>query len=200
MLKHFTQLFLKAPEKFGILVALLGVLVLTPDTLVIRISALERWPLLGWRGLLMGIASLIIWRTLLAKNPSSEWRSLFSWQGILVIIAFSMNSVTFTLGIVETSASVVLTAVATMPVFAAALSFLMLREKQGWLGWLAIFVSMCGVTIVVMDGNNAFASPEGSVELGAMYGVLTAIGLAFTFTMARNISSSVFYLPLPWEQ
>ena len=97
-----------------------------------------------------------------------------------------MNSVTFTLGIVETSASVVLTAVATMPVFAAALSFLILREKQGWLGWLAIFVSMCGVTIVVMDGNNAFASPEGSVELGAMYGVLTAIGLAFTFTMARK--------------
>ena len=108
MLKYLTQLFLKTPEKFGILVALLGVLVLTPDTLVIRISALERWPLMGWRGLLMGIA-LLIWRTLLAKNPSSEWRSLFSWQGILVIIAFSMNSVTFTLGIVETSASVVLT-------------------------------------------------------------------------------------------
>ena len=186
MSKHLTKLFQKAPEKFGILVALLGVLVLTPDTLVIRISELERWPLMGWRGLLMGIASLIIWRTLLAKNPSREWRSLFSWQGILVIVAFSINSATFTLGIVETSASVVLTAVATMPVFAAALSFLMLREKQGWLGWLAIFVSMCGVTIVVMDGNNAFASPEGSVELGAMYGVLTAIGLAFTFTMARK--------------
>ena len=50
-----------------------------------------------------------------------------------------MNSVTFTIGIVETSASVVLTAVATMPVFAAILSFLMLREKQGWLGWLTIF-------------------------------------------------------------
>ena len=167
MSQHLIKLFQKAPEKFGILVALLGVLVLTPDTLVIRISELERWPLMGWRGLLMGIASLIIWRTLLARNPSHEWRSLFSWQGILVIIAFSMNSVTFTLGIVETSASVVLTAVATMPVFAAALSFLILREKQGWLGWLAIFASMCGVTIVVMDGNNAFASPEGSVELGA---------------------------------
>ncbi len=134
----------------------------------------------------MGIASLIIWRTVLAKNPSREWRSLLSWQGCVVITAFSMNSATFTLGIVETSASIVLTAVATMPVFAAAFSFLMLREKQGWLGWLAIFVSMCGVIIVVMDGNNALSSPNGSVELGAMYGVLTAIGLAFTFTMARK--------------
>ena len=144
MSKHLTQLFRKTPEKFGVLLALLGVLVLTPDTLVIRISELERWPLMGWRGLLMGIASLIIWRTLLAKNPSREWCSLFSWQGFFVMTAFSMNSITFTLGIVETSASVVLTAVATMPVFAAVLSFLMLREKQGWLGWLAIFVSMGG--------------------------------------------------------
>jgi drug/metabolite transporter (DMT)-like permease len=184
--KYLIELFSKNPERFGVLLALIGVLVLTPDTLVIRISELEKWPLMGWRGLLMGTASLIIWRTFLVKDPSREWRSLLSWQGVLVITAFSMNSATFTLGIVETSASVVLTAVATMPVFAAVLSFLMLREKQDWLGWLAIFVSMCGVIIVVMDGNNALASPEGSVKLGAIYGVLTAIGLAFTFTMARK--------------
>ena len=143
MLKHFTQLFLKDPEKFGILVALLGVLVLTPDTLVIRISALERWPLLGWRGLLMGIASLIIWRTLLAKTRHANGAAFLAGKVCLVIIAFSMNSVTFTLGIVETSASVVLTAVATMPVFAA-LSFLMLvRNKVGLVGLR--FLSQCVV-------------------------------------------------------
>ena len=64
-----------------------------------------------------------------------------------------MNSVTFTLGIVETSAPWFYRSPSD---FAAALSFLMLREKQGWLGWLAIFASLCGVTIVVMDGNNTF--------------------------------------------
>jgi hypothetical protein len=142
---YLVQLVFKSPERYGVLLALIGVLVLTPDTLVIKISELGQWPLMGWRSLLMGTASLIIWRTFLAKDPSCEWSSLLSWQGILVIAAFSMNSATFTLGIVETSASVVLTALATMPVFTAVLSFLMLDEKQGWLGWLAILVSMFGV-------------------------------------------------------
>ena len=65
-----------------------------------------------------------------------------TWQGLFVIATFSLNSVTFTLGIVETSASVVLTAVATMPVFAAILSAFLLQERQGWRGWAAIFTAM----------------------------------------------------------
>ena len=102
-----------------------------------------------------------------------------------MIATFSLNSVTFTLGIVETSASVVLTAVATMPVFAAILSAFLLQEKQGWLGWAAIFTAMAGVGIVVADGSNAIGQPKGSVILGALYGVLTAIGLAVTFTFLQ---------------
>ena len=105
---------------------------------------------------------------------------------IFVIATFSLNSVTFTLGIVETSVSVVLTAVATMPVFAAILSAFLLQEQQGWLGWVAIFTAMAGVGIVVADGSNAIGQPGGSVMLGALYGVLTAIGLAVTFTFARK--------------
>ena len=188
MLKYFHKIRQTKPALFGVLIALFGVLVLTPDTLVIRLSELERWPLLGWRGILMGTVLLLGWRLFFSQNPSSEWRSLASWQGLIVIIAFSMNSVTFTIGIVETSATVVLTAVATMPVFAAALSFLMLGERQGWLGWLTITAAMGGVGIVVSDGNNAINIPDGSVFIGAVFGVLTAIGLALTFTMARKYS------------
>jgi len=168
------------------MLAFFGVLVLTPDTLVIRLSGLERWALMGWRGVLMGAMSLLIWRYILSRDPSQEWRSLASWPGLLVITTFGMNSATFTLGIVETSATVVLTAVATMPLFAAALSFVVLREKQGWLGWLAIILAMGGVALVVSDGDNAIGSPDGSVILGALFGVLTAFGLALTFTIARK--------------
>ena len=186
MPQYFARLLADNPHRFGTILALIGVLVLTPDTLVIRLSGLERWALMGWRGVLMGAMSLLLWRLFLTRNPRGEWRSLASWQGLLVIAAFSMNSATFTLGIVETSATVVLTAVATMPIFAAILSFFMLGERQGWLGWLAITAAMCGVVIVVMDGGNAIGSPDGSVLLGGIFGVLTAAGLALTFTMARK--------------
>ena len=174
------------PARFGTLLALVGILVLTPDTLLIRLSGLERWALMGWRGILMGIMSFTIWWLLFTRQPWRELRTVMTWQGLFVIATFSLNSVTFTLGIVETSASVVLTAVATMPVFAAILSAFLLQERQGWLGWTAIFAAMAGVGIVVADGSNAIGQPGGSVILGGLYGVLTAIGLAVTFTFVRK--------------
>ncbi len=176
------------PERFGTLLALAGVLILTPDTLIIRLSGLERWTLMGWRGILMGAMSFAIWWLYCTCQPRRDLRTILSWQGLFVIATFSMNSITFTLGIVETSASVVLTAVATMPVFAAVFSFFLLQERQGWLGWSTIFLAMIGVIIVVFDGGSAVGQPSGSVLIGACYGVLTAIGLAVTFTFARKYS------------
>jgi drug/metabolite transporter (DMT)-like permease len=174
------------PALFGILLAVLGVLILTPDTLIMRLSGLERWPMMGWRGTLMGATLFFIWRLFPSANRMQELRSLGSWQGILVIIAFGLNSITFTLGIAETSVIVVLTAVALMPLVAAMLSYFMLGEQQGWLGWLTIMLAMLGVIIVVMDGGNALGQPQGSVWLGAIYGLVTAFGLALTFTVTRK--------------
>ena len=182
----FERLIKNYPKRFGTFLALIGVLVITPDTLIIRISNLEKWPLMGWRGVLMGITLLIIWRYFLNSHPEKEWRSLYTWQGLVVIFAFSINSIFFTLGIIETSVMLVLTALATMPIFAAILSSFMLRESQGWLGWLTIIAAMVGVSIVVSDGNNAVGQPEGSTILGAVFGIITAFGLALTFTMARK--------------
>ena len=47
----FTSYMRETPERFGTLLALAGILTLTPDTLVIRLSELERWSLMGWRGI-----------------------------------------------------------------------------------------------------------------------------------------------------
>ena len=180
------RFFKNRPKSYGNFLALIGVLILTPDTMVMRFSNLDRWPLMGWRGVLMGITLLIFWRLFQFSNTEKKISSIYSWQGIIVIFAFAINSVTFTLGIQETSVMVVLTAVATMPVFAAILSIFLMNESQGWGGWLTIIASMVGVLIVVSDGNNAVGQPEGSTVLGAIYGCITASGLALAFTMVRK--------------
>ena len=174
------------PKRFGTLLALFGVIFLTPDTMIMRLSYLERWPLMAWRGVLMGLTLLIIWRFFLDSDKNKEWRSLSSIPGLIVIFSFGINSVTFTLGIQETSVMVVLTALATMPIFAAILSTVFMEESQGVLGWVTIIFAMVGVAIVVGDGSNAVGSPSGSTLLGALYGAITAFGLALTFTMARK--------------
>ena len=46
MPRYFMELLARSPQRFGTLLALIGVLVLTPDTLVIRLSGLERWALM----------------------------------------------------------------------------------------------------------------------------------------------------------
>ena len=85
MIIDFAKIEQRYPAKFGVLLAFFGVLILTPDTLVIRLSGLERWSLMGWRGILMGAMLLVIWRLLLTKNASEEWRSLNSLPGLIEI-------------------------------------------------------------------------------------------------------------------
>jgi drug/metabolite transporter (DMT)-like permease len=182
----FDQYFKKYPKGFGIVLSIIGVMILTPDTMVMRFSNLDQWSLMGWRGVLMGVTLILIWRFILKPSVKKELLTLYSWKGVVVIIAFSINSIFFTLGILETSVMLVLTALATMPVFAAILSIFMLKEAQGWIGWLTIIAAMVGVSIAVGDGNNAIGQPGGSIILGALYGAITAFGLALTFTMARK--------------
>ncbi len=170
----------------GILLAFVGVMILTPDTLFMRLSELERWQMVGWRGVLMGITLFIIWLCFVNKNPQKELVSIITIPGILVMISMAFNSINFTLGVAETSIMVVLTALATMPLFAAVLSVFLLKERQPLLGWLILIIAIIGVGIVVNDGNNASNIPDGSVILGGFYGLMTALGLAFTFTLARK--------------
>ena len=189
MIAKLNALRVEHPARFGVLLSLLGVLILTPDTLVMRLSGLEQWALVGWRGVLMGVVLLGIWRLGLAKAPAREWRTLMTVPGLVVILSFGFNSITFTLGIVETSVTIVLTAVATMPAFAAVLSRIWLGERQGRFGWLAIVGVMAGVALIVSDGGNAEGTPAGSPLLGAVYGMLTAFSLALTFTTVRRYPS-----------
>ena len=46
---------------YGMGLAFLGALIITPDTLLIRLSGLEAWSLTVWRGLLIGISLLVTW-------------------------------------------------------------------------------------------------------------------------------------------
>ena len=151
-----------------------------------RFSKLERWPLMGWRGLLMGITLILIWYFFFKSDSIKKLSSLFSLHGIIFILAFAINSICFTLGIIETSVMVVLTAVATMPAFAALLSLFIMKESQSFISWITIIIAMFGVFIVVSDGKSAVGHPDGSLILGAIYGLFTAICLALTFTMVRK--------------
>ena len=170
----------------GIALAVFGVLLLTPDTLFMRLSELEKWQLGGWRGVLMGTTLFFIWFFSRRKGRKSEILTTFSIPGVLIIAAMAVNSVSFTLGVSETSVIVVLTALATMPLLTAVLSVFFLNEQQTLNSWLILIFAVCGISLAVSGSDTAENAPDGSVILGASYGLISALGISFTFTMVRK--------------
>ena len=170
----------------GIVLAVFGVLLLTPDTLFMRLSELEKWQLGGWRGLLMGATLFFIWIFSRKSGRKSEFLTTFSIPGLLIVGAMAVNSVSFTLGVSETSVIVVLTALATMPLLTALLSVFFLNEQQNQISWLILIFAVCGISLAVSGSDTAENAPDGSVILGASYGLISALGISFTFTMVRK--------------
>ena len=170
----------------GLYFAFFGVLLLTPDTLFMRLSELEKWQLGGWRGVLMGATLFLIWFLSRKMGHKKEFLTTFSIPGLLIILAMAVNSVSFTLGISETSVIVVLTALATMPLLTALLSVLLLKEKQNLLSWFILIFAVCGISLAVSGSESSENAPNGSVILGATYGLISALGISFTFTMVRK--------------
>jgi drug/metabolite transporter (DMT)-like permease len=151
-----------------------------------RLSELEKWQLGGWRGVLMGATLFLIWFLSRKMGHKKEFLTTFSIPGLLIILAMAVNSVSFTLGISETSVIVVLTALATMPLLTALLSVLLLKEKQNLLSWFILIFAVCGISLAVSGSESSENAPNGSVILGATYGLISALGISFTFTMVRK--------------
>lgn len=182
-----TTLPSKQPKaRLGLFLAFFGAMLITPDTLLIRLTGLEGWGLSAWRGLLIGMTMVILW---LATRRGFIMRDLqqIPTKPMLVIIAATvLNTLTFNFAAVETSITVVLTAIATVPVLAAGLSFFILREATSRLTWAAITLSLVGVGIVIVNGDGATLAPTGNVFLGGLYGLISAFFLALVFVWSRK--------------
>ena len=78
-------------SRYGLLLALFGALMITPDTLFMRLSEMPTWVMMAWRGLEMGCLLLLLWalRLLLARDGhkiKAEFAALFSRQGIGAVL------------------------------------------------------------------------------------------------------------------
>ncbi len=166
--------------------ALLGALIITPDTLLIRLSGLEGWSLTVWRGLLIGISILVIWAIMAWGQLLKDFRKITSLPFVVIMIATTGNNIAFNFAAIETSITIVLTALSTAPVLAAALSFLLLKETTTPQTWLAILITLLGVLIVIFSGGGATAAPAGNIFFGGFLGVISALGLSTVFVFSRK--------------
>lgn len=170
----------------GALIAWFGVILLAPDALLIRITELEGMMLLYWRGLLMGATLLVLWLIFSYRRLRQDLRVALSPVGLLQIAVFTVDAIAFAIGITMTSAVVMLTALATMPIFTVLFSIPMLGERPSLRTWLTVLFCMLGITIVVTSGHEAVGAPTGSPVIGGLLGIFTAAGLGFAMVLKRQ--------------
>lgn len=165
----------------GVLITGLGVLVLTPDSLLVRLIEADYWTIMFWRGLLTGIF-MLLGLALAYRRKFPAYVIAIGRPGIIFTIIFGLGNACFVVSLFMTSVANVLFIYAASPLISAALSPFYLKENVSRPTGIAIFCALFGVGVIV----------SGSVERGghSVWGDLLALGasisVAITFLIARK--------------
>lgn len=184
---------------YGLLLAIFGAVLITPDTLFMRLSEMNVWVMMAWRGCEMGLILLLFWAITLIKSTQkqirAELKELTSRTAIGIIICVILGGASFTYAIAETSVSIVLFAIASSPLFSTIFSAILLKERTSHLTYITMFITLCGIGLTVFSAGDVSLAPDGSVIIGALCGLLTAALLGLSFVLFRS-NSAIPLLPI----
>ena len=142
--RHFVHL---SDRGKGILMSIVGVFVLSPDSLLIRLAGLDDYTLIFYRGLFPVISiSLILWFHYRSDFIPALLR--IGWAGVLNGFLFAAVNISFIGAIQRTTVANTLLFLSSAPIFAALLSLLVLRENQRPSTWLIIALSLISIFII----------------------------------------------------
>lgn len=169
---------------FGLGLALLGTLVLTPDALLMRLSGMDGFQMSGWRGILMGVMMLAAW-AVTSRDRGGDIAALADRSGVAIVVCQVFNSILFCLGIAMAPVAVVLFGVAAVPVFAAVLAWLILGEPTRVATWVAIIAVLTGIGVAVSGKDEGEVALDITALSGALFGLGVALVLALNFVVIR---------------
>ena len=131
----------------GLLWSFFGVLILSPDSLLIRLSNLSDFSLIFYRSFLPAITIFlfIFWSY---KKETFKIFLLIGVPGIIYAIFYAITHICFIYSIQNTSVANTLVIIAGAPIFAALFSIIFLKEKPSLFTWLIIFVSIISMFII----------------------------------------------------
>lgn len=165
----------------GVLITALGVLIISPDGLLTRLVQTDHWTLIFWRGLLLSFGMCLLTNLVHPNNTWQRYRSM-GRQGLLMVLLYSLGTVSFITAITHTSVANTLIILSTTPLFAALIGLVVLREAIELRTWCAIALVAIGVYVISTD-SEAYGGASLYGDLAAMGG---AFFLAAGFTVVRR--------------
>ncbi len=163
----------------GLAITGLGVLVLSPDALLLRLIAVDPWTVVFWRGLLTFLTLAAVMAVLNGGRPGAPFRAVGRW-GLVSAAIYGTNLAFFVYSINNTAVANTLVIIAAAPLFAAIFSRLFLREPVRPETWIATILVILGIAVVFWDGLG-----RGTWD-GDVAAVIVALCLAGNFTVLRH--------------
>jgi drug/metabolite transporter (DMT)-like permease len=163
----------------GLLLTALGVLFLSPDTLLIRLVDMDVWNLAVWRSILQAIGLTVLVVAFYGRNAPKAFWSIGA-TGFAIAVIFSGNTVAFLAAVQHTEVANVLVILASAPIFAAFMSLVLLKETVAPRTWVAIVVIFAGISLIMWDGL------DRGTGFGDAMALLATVLLAGKFTMLRH--------------
>lgn len=171
-----------SPHVYGLLITLLGVLILCPDTLLIRLIQAEggsQWSIAFWRGVLTAAGLVVFYRLMEGAGSLKRFFRIDRWV-IAATLTMGIQALAFILSVANTTVANTLIIVATGPLFTALFAWMFLRERPPLRTWVTIGAAFTGMLVI-------FYHDMGSVHLlGDLLALVTATGLGITFVIVRH--------------
>ena len=166
-------------QKKGTLLAFTGIMFITPDSLLIRLSNISSWNLIFYRGF---IPFLVILIGLAIIHRSNLFKKILDngWSGLAYVVSFAVTSIAFVISIENTNVANTLVMVALAPMLSAIISLIFLKEHPDQKTWIAIIITTLAVIYIFYDAIDA------GDFLGNFLGLICATGLAVNAVIIRS--------------
>jgi len=153
-------------QKKGSLLAFVAVMFITPDSLLIRLSDIETWGMLFYRGAIPFFIVLIGLLLFYRQNFINAFLKVGT-VGIFYAISFSICNITFIVSIQNTNVANTLIMIALAPMLSAILGAIFLKEMPSKGTWIAIFITFLAALFIFYDSlqvGNLFGNIMGFVN------------------------------------
>ena len=133
----------------GSLLAFIAVLFITPDSLFIRLSSIDTWGLVFYRGIIP-FATVFFGMLLIYKLNFFEILFKSGFHGLIYVGTFSVTNITFVVSIQNTNVANTLVMIATAPMLSAILGAIFLKEPPDKKTWVSIIITFIAVIYIFL--------------------------------------------------
>ncbi len=163
----------------GLLIAFFGILILTPDAVLVRLADSNSWTVLFWRGLFFATGIIVILLITYRSKAVNEIINIGK-EGMLIGFLTALGGTSFILAIHYTSIAKTLVIISISPIMVAIVSLIMLKEKPALYTWLSMILVFFGIYIV-MSGDTS-----GMNLMGNLFALAAVVIGGFSFTLLRK--------------